>query len=152
MTSRTPSEHPVPDRVVARIWENVDVREPEECWPWRLSFGSHGYGQVGWSLGDGRNAMTTAHRVVWIATHGPIPERMTVDHNKDVGCSGGGCCNPAHLRIRSNIENATDNGQGRKTHCPKGHPYEGENLIIESRGWRRCRVCRDQANRNRKSN
>lgn len=30
-----------------------------------------------------------------------------------------------------------------KTHCPKGHPYEGENLLIED-GVRRCRTCRQE--------
>lgn len=28
-----------------------------------------------------------------------------------------------------------------KTHCPQGHPYRGENLIINSQGRRVCRTC-----------
>lgn len=31
---------------------------------------------------------------------------------------------------------------GERTHCPNGHPYEGENLILERNGARRCRTCR----------
>lgn len=32
---------------------------------------------------------------------------------------------------------------GRKpTHCPKGHSYSGANLIINCRGARECRICR----------
>lgn len=30
--------------------------------------------------------------------------------------------------------------QLRKTHCPQGHPYEGENLMVW-RGQRKCRTC-----------
>jgi hypothetical protein len=30
---------------------------------------------------------------------------------------------------------------GEETHCPKGHPYAGSNLIIEGTG-RRCRTCK----------
>lgn len=36
-------------------------------------------------------------------------------------------------------------GQGHnmrvKTHCPQGHPYEGENLLVDKRGGRNCRIC-----------
>ena len=28
-----------------------------------------------------------------------------------------------------------------KTECPKGHPYEGDNLIMGKDGKRRCREC-----------
>lgn len=29
-----------------------------------------------------------------------------------------------------------------KTHCPAGHPYAGDNLIVMPNGERRCRTCR----------
>lgn len=29
-----------------------------------------------------------------------------------------------------------------KTHCPHGHEYAGENLIIDTKGFRRCRACK----------
>jgi hypothetical protein len=57
--------------------------------------------------------------------------------------------NPLHLRLRSNVENARDNGQGSKTRCPVGHPYSGGNLILDGRGHRRCKACRDSRNANR---
>lgn len=137
MTSRTPSAHEVPERVIARIFDRIDVRDWLDCWPWLLSVGSHGYGQVGWRDGD-KNAMTTAHRVAWIAVNGPIPEGLTVDHE---WCRNGRCCNPLHLRLLANVENATDNGQSRRTHCPRGHAYEGTNTYIDPKGHRRCRQC-----------
>ncbi len=43
-----------------------------------------------------------------------------------------------------------------RTHCPKGHPYEGENLVLEpiKRGdreyfARRCKICRTEQSRER---
>lgn len=32
-------------------------------------------------------------------------------------------------------------GNALKTHCPKGHPYSGENLYTTSLGHRQCRAC-----------
>lgn len=35
-----------------------------------------------------------------------------------------------------------------KPACPKGHPYAGDNLVIESDSTRRCRECRNEYQRN----
>ena len=39
-----------------------------------------------------------------------------------------------------------------KTHCPNGHPFDGKNLVIDSRGSRVCRTCRREALRRWKRN
>lgn len=39
-------------------------------------------------------------------------------------------------------------GNASKTHCPRGHPYAGENLLIRQ-GRRYCRACRREAARAR---
>lgn len=31
--------------------------------------------------------------------------------------------------------------QREKTTCPKGHPYAGDNLIVDKSGRRKCRAC-----------
>lgn len=71
---------------------------------------------------------------------------MTIDHI----CRNRRCCRPDHLRLLTNTANATDNGQGRKTHCPKGHPYEGDNLRIytnpKGQTCRKCRACQALSN------
>lgn len=99
----------VPQRVLDRIFDRIEVLGEDECWPWKLSVGTHGYGQVGWQDRDGR-AMTTAHRAAWIATHGPIEGGLTVDHV----CRNKVCCNPAHLRLLTNEENGRDNVQAQR--------------------------------------
>ena len=113
-------------------WLKVERRGGDECWPWTQSIASHGYGQT-W---DG-TTVRLAHRVAWTLTYGPIPEDLTVDHL----CRNKRCCNPAHLRLLTNVENARDNGEGRKTHCPLGHPYDETNTYYGKSG-RQCRACR----------
>jgi len=34
-----------------------------------------------------------------------------------------------------------------KTMCPKGHPYDGDNLLVDSKGFRRCHACAREAKR-----
>jgi hypothetical protein len=36
-----------------------------------------------------------------------------------------------------------------RTHCPRGHPYEGENLYVRPNGGRKCRTCNRDAERER---
>ena len=108
--------------------------EPDDCWPWQKSVGSHGYGQA-W---DGIT-VRLAHRCAWSLENGPIPGEMTVGHI----CGTLRCCNPTHLRLLTNEENAG----GIKTHCPKGHPYSGDNLYVDPQGHRRCRACNRERGR-----
>lgn len=84
--------------------------------------------------------MVLAHRVAYQALVGPIPAGMTVDHT----CHNRICCNPAHLRLLTNAENARDNGFATRTHCPKGHEYTPENTgrgNPRRPGGRPSRVC-----------
>lgn len=101
-----PTKYPVPQRVVDRIMNAVAIGQPGECWLWKMSTGPSGYGQVSWRVRGGRTpvkSLTTAHRVVWIKYHGPIPPFMVIDHR----CRVRRCCNPAHLRLMTNVENAS---------------------------------------------
>jgi Putative ATPase subunit of terminase (gpP-like) len=41
--------------------------------------------------------------------------------------------------------------QNQRTHCPQGHPYDGDNLYIAPRGDRMCRTCMKARRVNRKS-
>jgi hypothetical protein len=135
-----------------RYWAKVDVRSPDECWPWKRKAMKTGYGAIG--VGPGRSA--PAHRVGYELAHGPIPSGLVVDHechNQDPDCPGGpckhrACQNPAHLRLRTQGENVLA-GKGfapvnaAKTHCDKGHAFDEKNTYIRpSDGWRDCRACK----------
>lgn len=111
-------------------------RPEGDCIVTTYSTGSHGYGQVGWRDGH-KTRMTLTHRAMWELLRGPIPASLTVDHV----CRNRRCHNLAHLRLLTNVENATDNGMARRTHCPKGHAYDDDNTYRNSRGHRFCRLC-----------
>ena len=112
----------------------------DDCWEWTAGRFSLGYGA--YEL-DGKTRL--AHRVVYEALVGPIPEGRQLDHL----CRVRHCVNPDHLEPVTPREN-TVRGVGpsaqnsRKTHCPQGHPYSGENLYVDPRNRRRCRTCMRQ--------
>lgn len=96
-----------------------------------------------------------AHRLSYELFVGPIPDGLQLDHlchTRDAACPGGECLhrrciNPHHLEPVTNQENArrsphTQVGSNiRKTHCPQGHPYSGENLRFDPCGGRHCKSC-----------
>lgn len=125
----------IPDRVIERVRSRV-VAGPGDCHTSTYSTGSHGYAQIGWH-DEGKRIVTLCHRVEWIACWGEIPEGMTVDHI----CRNRRCVNPWHLRLLTNVDNATNNGNRHKTHCIRGHEFTVENTWVNYRGWRRCRAC-----------
>jgi hypothetical protein len=135
----------VADRLFAKA-----TAGPGNCLIWTGALNDGGYGLI--SI-DGRNRR--AHRVAYEQVIGPIPDGMELDHtchNQDDTCPGGRCLhrrcvNPHHLEPVSKQENAlrsklTRTGRNvRRTHCPKGHPYSGENLYVDPTGRRACRAC-----------
>lgn len=104
-----------------------------------------GYGFVNhWSIGKA----ALAHRVAYEFFVGPIPERYQIDHL----CRVRLCVNPEHLEAVTQRENIRRQpnvlAQLARTHCPAGHPLEGDNLRVRGPGGRSCRTCdRDSAAR-----
>lgn len=135
--------HQVPQRVLDRFWTHVQTSSPTECWPWLMSIGNHGYGQIGWSE-NGHTRMVLAHRLAWHLVNGVIPEELTIDHL----CRNRRCCNPDHMRLATLSVNAQDGSLHRKgwegtprTHCPAGHPYNDQNTYQSPKGDKRCLAC-----------
>jgi hypothetical protein len=126
-----------PPRVIERFLAARLPVDDSDCIETTYSTGSHGYGQIGWHTDDGRCVTQLTHRIAWFLAHGEIPGVMTVDHI----CRNQRCVNVDHLRLLTNVVNASDNGMSRRTHCPHGHAYDAENTRIDRRGHRRCRRC-----------
>ncbi len=92
-----------------------------------------GYGQIR----DGRTSRL-AHRVMYEATRGPVPEGLDLDHL----CRNRACCNPDHLEAVSRRENARRGIRGvLTTQCPFGHSYDPTNTHFTKVGHRQCRTC-----------
>jgi hypothetical protein len=94
-----------PRRSVAeRLWPKVnkDGPIPEHrpelgpCWVWTGSTVGSGYGQI-----EHQHRHWRVHRLVYVLTHGPIPDGLDVLHS----CDNPPCCNPAHLRVGSKPQN-----------------------------------------------
>lgn len=129
-----------PARPVAeRFWEKTQI-QPDGCRLWTAVRGGHGYGRFRGP--DGRTHL--AHRFAYELTYEPIPAGLVVRHVCDVKA----CVEPTHLTLGTHSDNARDSvdrgilWQTRVTHCPKGHPYSGENLLIRMRNGREVRICR----------
>lgn len=161
MSSLLPVDRPFPTWCVECFWRKVDRSGgPDACWPWTGTLVSgKGYGGSHQTDGGPRYA----HRRALELTIGrPLTRSEFACHH----CDNPPCCNPAHLFLGSALDNARDrdakgrgirgrtghDGGGRgpepKTHCKRGHPLSGDNLVIWSGKQRRCRICTRNRTRN----
>lgn len=140
--------------------------QPSGCWLFMSPAGTKD-GYAHFKPADGY-ARVMAHKFSYEAFKGPIPSGMQVGHtchDKAVAdgtctdsatCQHRRCVNPAHLELQTPSQNTSlqNHHERNVTACPKGHPYEGENLIQGKDGKRRCRTChnaRRQEQRRRES-
>ena len=125
-----------------RFFAKVDAEG--DCWVWTAFINECGYGQ----FGDGE----TAHLWLWRHLVGPVPAGLELDHL----CRNRVCVNPDHLQpvpkrvnwLRGFNPMAKN---ARKTHCPRGHAYDGANVLIYTRPSgqtsRYCRACAKERKR-----
>ena len=123
-------------RLLDELLAFADVGPPEDCWNWQARKNVDGYGKV--SL-FGRDWL--AHRLVYEAMRGDVPDDLTCDHL----CRNRACVNPYHIELVDPVANVM-RGEGfgarnaRKTHCGNGHPFNEQNTYMH-RGRRHCRSC-----------
>lgn len=119
-----------------RFWSKVD--KTEDCWLWRAGKFWHGYGQF-----SVNNKSRYAHRVAYELEFGPVPDGMQLDHL----CRVRLCVRPSHLEAVTQTENirrgVSPTALNRRlTKCKRGHDLSGDNIHVNARGYRQCRVCR----------
>lgn len=82
--------------VEVRFWAYVDVQGPEACWNWLGGVKESGYGTF-WLAGKHVVAHRMAYKLIW----GEIPPKKFILQM----CVNPLCCNPAHLRPGSTVDN-----------------------------------------------
>jgi putative hemolysin len=132
---------------IARFMRRLSVAG-NGCWIWLGGRNDDGYGVF--CLAKRKNI--SAHRFSYQFHRGEIEKGLEVDHL----CSCRSCVNPEHLELVTHAENirrGKERGSYKnhnligklnsaKTHCKNGHPYQGDNLIIDKyNGGRRCKIC-----------
>lgn len=133
--------------IVEPYEENASDRHPDcpptGCWGHAAKPNDKGYRKVSIS-----GKIVRLHRFVYEHLRGAIPEGLEPDHL----CRNRGCCNPDHIACVTHQENTLRSQSAAgvnagKTHCPKGHPYSGENVRVNGSGGRYCLACRRERNR-----
>jgi hypothetical protein len=128
--------------VLERLMEKVSPEPNSGCWLWTGCANRFGYGRF---RIDGH--MRVAHRVVYEAHKGSVPDGLVLDHLCRVRC----CVNPDHLEPVTKIENDRRGISGAvcaaryraMTHCSNGHEFTPRNtrLFVDGEGIT-CRACR----------
>ena len=72
---------------------------PNDCWIWPRAKDRAGRGRL-WVAGR----LMLAHRAVWEAKRGPVPEGMLLCHH----CDNPSCVNPKHLYVGTHKDNMRD--------------------------------------------
>lgn len=112
-------------------------RPDEGCWEWEGPRDRHGYGRHG--------SRGLAHRIVYVALVGPVPEGLELDHL----CRNPTCVRPDHLEPVTHAENVRRGRVGEvnrarllgRTHCKNGHEFTKDNTYVYPNGERECREC-----------
>lgn len=100
----------------------------EACWEWAGRKGRYGQWRRWY-----------AHRLAFTIFVGPIPEGYEIDHL----CENKTCINPHHLEaVPIEGRENTRRFQAKKTHCPRGHPYDETNTYRQLRNGRVSRSCK----------
>lgn len=91
-----------------RFWSKVDIRSPFECWPWLAAVRrkDEGYGAF-WL--NGRHQ--PASRIAYSLAFKDVPVGLHVCHH----CDNPSCCNPEHLFLGTNADNAHDRDSKGRT-------------------------------------
>ncbi|MFM9604188.1 HNH endonuclease [Streptomyces turgidiscabies] len=120
----------------------------EACHLWTGTTDHSGRGKFCVTV-DGKRKNFTATR--WLLGHLRGKPLSPDEHVLHAACDNPLCVNAAHLRVGTREENMQDmvmkgrnsNQNKGKTHCKRGHEFNGENTRVSpTTGHRHCLACR----------
>jgi hypothetical protein len=92
------------------FWMKVDIRHPDECWPWTACTNKLGYGLFRY----GNRKQHLSHRLALKFSGVDLPDDKCACHK----CDNPSCCNPFHLFVGTNADNAADRHKKGRTKIP----------------------------------
>lgn len=120
-----------------RLMEKVVV-DDKGCWVWQGSVFKKKSGSYGQIRMFGRiGKLKRAHRVSYEYFYGKIPKDKEIDHL----CGNTLCINPDHLEPVNHGTNMRRAKCTTKTHCVNGHERTKDNIYINPKGAKECRIC-----------
>lgn len=136
-----------------RYWPKVDKDGPipayapglGACWLWTAGTDDKGYGHF---YVPGPPPIHLAHVWSYVDKNGPVPDGLELDHL----CRVPSCVRPDHLEPVTHQVNTKRGipGWGKGlTHCPATHPYDAANTYVTPGGYKVCRKCRADQDRER---
>lgn len=126
------------DAVLSPEWiaRRIRIDERTGCWHWTMGKSKGGYGKFGSNNGP----TVIAHRAFYEHFVGPIPEGLLALHKCDIHVPPGdtsyrSCCNPEHLFVGTELDNARDaSGKGRMRRGERHHKTSlTEEMVAEIR-------------------
>lgn len=87
------------ERAAKNFWARVQIKGPNDCWPWLGTKKPTGYGTV---IINGKT--TGAHRLALELSGASFAKEHVVSH----ACDNPSCCNPAHLRATTQAQNVLE--------------------------------------------
>ncbi len=89
--------------LMQRLWARIDVRGPDECWPWTGALNGGGYPVI--REGPGGSPLLYCHRLV---LEEAIGRRLEPGEESCHSCDHPPCCNPGHLFAGDRQANVAD--------------------------------------------
>lgn len=138
------------EKRLAQFWAKVDIKGEDDCWLWKASVNSKGYGSFAIN-GSG----VSAHKIAWALSKNDgilSDSKSHVMHSCDVR----NCVNPKHLSLGTALDNARDAIQkgrvvvripSQESHCKRGHERTPENTHPK---YNTCIICKREADRESK--
>lgn len=139
---------------LTRIFSRIRVNKETGCWECTRNLNFDDYGRFNH---NGRAEL--AYRLIYAWLIEPLPrnkgkgkEKLELDHYI---CDNPPCCNPLHLRLGTQRQNAIRcnspiAANAKKTHCVNGHLLPSEpNRYSKGKWRRRCLACQREVEKRR---